>query len=147
MINEETMGKLIKKLLDELSELGYQCDVNVNEILTYLNAETPYQDLSPEVIMKNELLILHELAEICELKKMGLKITRDVIIKHHDKVYEAHLKATEVEFEMAKLKKQLNHIKMRLRDVKNWCEDPQLPHELKPRCKELFEYYAKEFNL
>lgn len=60
-------------------------------------------------------------------------------MKHHDPVYEAHLKAAEVELEIAIGLKDYGHIKHRLAHIKNWCEDPLLPKRLRHRCLRLYE--------
>ena len=141
MVDRDHVGELLGKVLEKLRAAGYECNVDLDELLLYLNAETPYPDIPLEDIIGNELLLAHEVVEVCELKRMGLKVTRDVIVKHHDKVYEAHLKAAEIEFKLAEMMGRKDHIKARLRDVEDWCEDPLLPSHLKPECLELLNKY------
>jgi hypothetical protein len=60
-----------------LLKYGIQCNVSFEELLTYLEAPS-YEDdtIKLNEILSDELLFLHEVAEICFLKKMGYTITK-----------------------------------------------------------------------
>jgi len=128
----------LKKAKEILENYGHVCDVSAEDLNRYFEADTLYDDISLDEVLQDLLLVIHEILEIDEIKRMGLKITKDVIIKHHEEVDEAHLKAAEVELEIAKNIGDREHLKKRLGHVKVWCEDPLLPHRLKKRCKELY---------
>lgn len=54
--------------------------------------------------------MVHEVVEIAELKRMGLEI-KDVIVKNVEQVCEAHLRAIEVEMEIAGVMGDDEHIR------------------------------------
>ncbi len=45
--------------------------------------------------------MVHELVEIDEVRRMGLRITKDVIVRNMVRTNDAHLKAARVEFDHA----------------------------------------------
>jgi hypothetical protein len=126
-----------KKAKEILESYGYICDVSAEDLVKYFQTDTFYDDLSLDEVLQNQLLVIHEIVEIDEIKRMGLKITKDVIIKNYEKICEAHLKAAEIELEIAKDIGDYEHIKNRLRNIKDWCEDPLEPPQFKNRCEEL----------
>ncbi len=138
MSNKSKSDKFVVAL-NLLLSIGYKCDISLDELKIYLSADTFYQDLLREEILENVYLLAHEIVEVCEIKRMGLVIDKDVIIKHHRDVYKAHLKAAELELELAKLRDDWSYISRRLKDVEEWCKDPLLPEELIDECKRLYE--------
>ena len=68
---------------------------------------------------------------------MGLKITKDLIIKNPEKIERAHLKAAEVEFEIAEKLGDHNHLEKRLKHVKAWYNDPIILLEYKEKYGDL----------
>jgi hypothetical protein len=114
-------------------------DVSAREFRAWLEADTPWPDMSLDTLLSRPLLVAHELVEIDTVKKMGLRITKSVIVDNPDMVYEAHLKAFEVELLLAKRRRNWSHIGERIEDVQNWIDDPLLPQKLKPKCRALRE--------
>ena len=76
--------KKLEKLLREISrKYSIPCRVDADELLVYLNAESYEEDTtSIDEILGNELLLFHELVEICILKSMGYRITPFISKKH-----------------------------------------------------------------
>lgn len=64
---------------------------------------------------------------------MGLRMTKDVIVKNPLPIAVAHLRAAEVEFRVAYDLEDVNHLKGRVADAKAWCGDPVLTPALKRR--------------
>ena len=128
----------IKNAKEILEKYGYICDVSVEDLKKYFEADTIYSDIRLDEVLKHPLLLIHEIVEINEVKRMGLKLTKDVIIKNHEVVDEAHLTAAEIELEIAKEIGDYKHIKYRLKHVRSWCEDPLVLPKLKDRYKELY---------
>lgn len=116
---------------------GFPCEVSLKDLDDWFNAQTANPDASQDEVFSEPLLVAHEIVEVTEVKRMGLSITKDVILKNPDRVYEAHLSAFEVELELAKDTHNRGHIQARLKDVRSWCEDPFLPSRLKARCRML----------
>lgn len=88
--------------------------------------------------------MVHELVEINELKKMGRTIDKRVIVDSPKTViYDAHLTAMETELDYALYKKDYFWVKIRLKQHKESVldNDPNLPEEMRPRAKTLFEKF------
>ena len=136
----EEIKQIVEHGCKILMNYGYKCNVSAEELVTYFEADTYEEDLiTLDDVLKNQLLVIHELVEITELKKRGLKITKDVIVKNYELVYEAHLIATEIELEIASLNGNIGHIKNRLLHIQSWLEGPNLPKHLFKKCKQLLE--------
>ncbi len=133
---KEKFGQMLRKL-------NVDGEVTWDELDTYLHAYT-YEDdqYSVEDIFENEILLLHEIFEILCLKKKGLKITRDVIIKNRKDVYECHLNAIDKELNMALRELRRAWIKKRVDDLMSYLSDPCLPEELRDNVKNLILKYA-----
>jgi hypothetical protein len=87
-------------------------------------------------VLGNEFLMVHEVAEISELKKMGRTINRKAIVDSPKTViYRAHFDAMELELDYALSKKKHLWIETRLRQHRKSVleDDPNLPEELRPR--------------
>ncbi|MFQ6089265.1 MAG: hypothetical protein ACE5K0_10240 [Candidatus Methanofastidiosia archaeon] len=128
----------LEKAKETLREYGYICDVSVKDLIGYLSADTYDETLSIDDILKKHLLVIHELVEIDEIKEMGLRITKDVIIKNYERIYKAHLKAVEVELEIAKDIGEFKHIEEKIGWIISWLEDPRLPPELRYKCERIY---------
>jgi len=58
--------------VEKLSEKhGYKLPANVSaeDLIKYFEAETPYTDISSTEVLKEPLLVVHELVELSEAKK------------------------------------------------------------------------------
>jgi hypothetical protein len=126
-----------------LLKYGIRCKVSLEELLTYLEAPS-YEDdtIKLKEILGDELLLLHEVAEICFLKKMGYTITSNIIVEAYPQTYKAHLKALEIELETAKKLERYDWITRRCEDLKSYLEDPNLPSRLNALVFELISRYC-----
>jgi ribosomal protein S18 acetylase RimI-like enzyme len=117
---------------------GYEHDVAVEDLQTYARADTLYPSaISWEEIVANPLIMAHEVVEIAELKRMGLEITPDVIVRNVDEVYRAHLVAGEVEVAIALATGDVAHLRQRSKAVQSWIDDPLVPPTLRERYQAL----------
>jgi len=122
-----------------LARYGYEYSVAAEDLRAYAQADTLYPSaISWDEILGNRLIVVHEVVEIAELKRMGLEITRDVIVRNLERVYEAHLKAAEIEMAIAESMGNYMHIRDRLKAVQDWIEDPLVPPGLRGRYEELY---------
>ncbi len=140
--------KQIKTARKALSSIGYLAkEVSAQEFYDYLTGETFSGDTTTlKDVLGNEYLLIHELVEINELKKMALPINKRVIVDLPKIViYDAHLTAIETELDYALHKKDCFWIKVRLRQHKESIldNDPNLPKEMRPRAERLFEKFRK----
>jgi len=86
--------------------------------------------------------MMHEIVEICELKKMKIPIDKDTVIKYHPIVYGAHLTAAEWELKYALENKDFKWIRKRLKHAREWLNDELLPKQLLPKCKSLIDKFS-----
>ncbi|MEM3698213.1 MAG: hypothetical protein QXQ94_12110 [Candidatus Bathyarchaeia archaeon] len=128
-----------------LISIGYVVKVSAQEFYDYMTGEIFFEDTTTlEDVLGNEYLLVHELVEINELKKMGLTIDKRVIVDSPKTViYDAHLTAMETELKYALHKKDYFWVKIRLRQHKESVleDDPNLPEEMRPRAETIFKKF------
>lgn len=129
-----------------LSQHGITCSVSLGDLKDYFEADTPYPDSSLDEVLSNRFLVVHELVEIDEVKRMGLQITKDVIVKHLNEVDDAHLKATRIELMLAAEQRDIEHLKSRYQDIQRWSVDPTVTEENKRLYVELAEDTARTIS-
>ena len=119
---------------------GYDHDISAEDLLTYAEADTFYPSaISWDEILKDRSMVVHEIVEIAELKRMGLEITGDVIVRNLEEIYEAHLRATEVEMGIALEIGDHGHVRSRLQAVEDWIGDPLMPSRLQAEYDDLYD--------
>ena len=118
---------------------SYDHDISAEDLLTYAEADTFYPSaISRDENLKDRLIVVHEVVEIAELKRMGLEITGDVIVRNLEEIYEAHLRATEVEMAIALEIGDLGHVRGRLEALQDWIGDPLIPSRLRAEYDDLY---------
>ncbi len=138
----------IRKAREALRQFGYSAvDVSAEEFYDYMTGEIFSEDPTTlQDVLNNEYTMIHELVEISELKKIGRKIDKHVIMETPKiPFYTAHLNAMETELKYALYKQDTYWAKIRLRQHKESVldDDPNLPEELRPRAEEIYEKYRK----
>jgi hypothetical protein len=138
----------IKAARKALRSIGYVAkEVSAQEFYDYMTGEIFSEDTTTlDDVLGSEYLMVHELVEISELKKMGRTIDRRVIVESPKTViYEAHLTAMECELGYALHKRDRFWVKIRLRHHKESVlnDDPNLPREMRPRAEAIFEQFRK----
>jgi hypothetical protein len=138
----------IKKAKDALKQFGYDSvDVSAREFYDYMTGEIFSDDPTTlRDVLGNEYIMIHELVEIGELKKIGRKIDKRVIMETPKiPFYTTHFSAMETELKYALYKGDTYWAKIRLRQHKESVldDDPNLPEELRPRAEELYEKYRR----
>ncbi len=122
-------------------------EVTAQEFHDYMTGEIFSEDSTTlDDVLGSEYLMVHELVEINELRKMARTIDKRVIVDSPKTViYDAHLTAMETELEYALHKKDYFWVKIRLRHHKESVldDDPNLPEEMRPRAEALFERFRK----
>jgi hypothetical protein len=131
-----------------LKQLYYQSEhVSAKEFYDYMTGEIYTEDRTIlHDVLGNEFLIIYELVEMSELKKMGREINKRAIMEApKTMIYTAHFTAMEQELNYAPLKKDTFYAKIRLRQHKESVldDDPNLPEELRPKAEEILEKYNK----
>jgi hypothetical protein len=131
-----------------LTSISYSIEeVSAQEFYDYMTGEIFSDDPTTlDDVLGNEYLMVHELVEMNELKKMGRTIDKRVIIDSPKTViYDAHLTAMETELRYAFNKKDYYWVKIRLRHHKESVldDDPNLPEEMRPRAEELFRTFSE----
>lgn len=105
---------------------GYPCEVRARDLVRWLRTDTPYPNPSDDEVIRSPYFLAHELIEIREVQRMGLRLTKDVIVKHMTRINDAHLVAARAEFDVAFAAGAWGHLRSRLPDVRGWCRDPLL---------------------
>jgi len=122
-------------------------EVSAQEFYDYMTGEIFSEDTTTlDDVLGNEYLMVHELVEINELKKMGRTIDKRVIVESPKTViYDAHLTAMQTELNYALYKRDYFWVKIRLRQYKESIldNDPNLPEEMRPRAEKLFEKFRR----
>ncbi len=140
------MSQLEEKLREGrelLDSHGHKCDVSPADFDAWFQADTPYPDISMDEVLLNPMLVVHELVEIDEVKRLGLALTKDVIVSNLGLVDRAHLKAAEVEIKIAAALKNVNHLVERIKDVRAWSRDPLTEPEMRRRYAHLAEEMSR----
>ncbi len=145
-IFKEINGK-IKRAREALKLINYVAeDVSAQEFHDYMAGEIFSEDTTTlQDVLGNEFLMVHELSEMSELKKMGRTIDKRVIVDSpRTVIYEAHFKAMELELQYAMFKKDYFWVKVRLKQHKETVleDDPNLPEPLRPRGEEIFHKFS-----
>jgi hypothetical protein len=138
----------ISKARAALKEFGYYpVDVSAKEFFDYMTGPIFSDDPTTlRDVLGNEYIMIHELVEISELKKMGARINNRVIVDSpRTMIYAAHLTAMETELKYALYRRDTFWAKVRLRHHKESVvdDDPNLPEELRPRAEEIYEKYCR----
>ena len=117
--------------------------VSWDDLLIYLSAYT-YKDDKYRIddILGNDYLLLHEIYEISCLKREGLRIDRNVIIKNREAVYQCHLRAMDFEIGRACEEGKIEHVRRRIKDLKSYLIDPYLPENLRNEVKKIIEKHG-----
>ena len=145
MLNE--INAKIKKTKRAVEQIDYVAeDVSAKEFYDYMTGEIFSEDTTTlKDVLGNEFLMVHELSEMSELKKMGRKIDKRIIVDSPKTViYEAHFKAMELELQYALFKKDYFWVKVRLKQHKESVleDDPNLPESLRQRGEEIFHKFS-----
>ncbi len=137
----------IKEAISKLKEIGYKSQqISPKEFYDYMTGETPTGDTITILdVLDNEYLMIHEVVEISELKKLGIPINKQtVMMTFPDPSYYTHYTATEYELDYALSKGDCDWLRFRMKHVKSWLEDEDLPQHLIPRYKALMKKFSKD---
>lgn len=137
----------IRKAKKSLKKLDYVAkNISIREFYDYMTGEIFSEDATTlKDVLGNEFLMIHELSEMSELKKMGRTIDKRVIVdSSKTEIYKAHFKAMELELEYALFKKDYFWVKFRLKQHKESVleNDPNLPESLRPKGEEIFRKFS-----
>jgi len=121
-----------------LRHIDVEVEVSSADLVRWFAAETPYPDLSLAAVLRRPLLVVHELVEIDVVKRMGLRLTARVILENMKAVDAAHLRAAEVEMDLAVALGKWAHLRYRLPHMRGWCEDPLVTPSLRSRYRRLY---------
>ncbi len=142
---QKRIAEKLKETLKTLKELGYKSlQLSPREFYDYLTGETPTGDTITIVdVLGNDFLMIHEVVEMSELKKIGIPINKNTVMMFHPEVYGAHYTATEHELNFALSKKEFDWLRVRIGHAKSWLEDDSMPQHLVPRCKAIIKRFSK----
>jgi len=93
-------------------------------------------------VLGSDILMLHEVAEICALKFMGYSIDENTIVKAYPDTYRAHLEAMRIELREASEEGLNEWVRARCRDLQTYLEDPYLLKSLEGAVRNLIEEFC-----
>lgn len=109
-----------------LARHGFPQRATADALRAWLRTDTPYPNPDPADLLRVPFLVVHEIVEIDEAKRKGLRITKDVIVRHMEAINDAHRVAAEVELRIAASEGDLAYVASRAEDLRVWCDDPLL---------------------
>ncbi|MBE0519025.1 MAG: hypothetical protein IH630_07380 [Thermoplasmata archaeon] len=121
-----------------LEDNGYDCTTTAADLRQWFEADTPFdENFGLDEVLRYPLLVVHELVEIENVKRMGLSLTKDVIVTNLEKIDDAHLIATEAELKIAIALRDVRHIRDRLENIRMWIEDDTVTPENKEKYRRM----------
>ena len=126
MVSMDVVRAAVDNARQLLRDCGIDVDVTADQLWDWFETDLPVPDIELGDVVVNPLLVVHELVEIDEVLKMGLTITKDVIIRNPEKVDDAHLKAARVELAVAEAISATEHIRELTKAIEKWCVDKAL---------------------
>lgn len=102
--------------------------VKVDENMARSQTVPSYDELHIEIVGK--------------LKKTGIPLNTQTVMKYHPDVYWVHFTATDIELNYAVSKKDDDWVKARINLAPSWLEDDMMPKHLVPRCRALMEKFS-----
>jgi len=147
-VGDEAMFSKIETGITEatriLEQLSYETEqISPKEFYDYMTGETPTGDvITLHDVLENEFLMVHEVVEMCELKKEGTPINRQTVMNLYPRTYEIHFTAMGYELTYALYKKDFRWIRRRLSLFKDWFDDPNLPKRLIPKYKAMLRKFS-----
>ncbi len=122
-----------------LESLGKRCNVSPDELIAWFETDTQYPDITLGEVLRSPWLVIHEIVEVDEVKRKGLTIAKNTILRNPAIVDEAHFTAAVVELRAAIDGKDSAYLRARIEDVRRWAKDPLVPPEMKKRYQSLAE--------
>lgn len=138
MVTNSEVDRAVREARQLMRDHGYDCTTTADDLRRWFEADTPFdENFGLDEVLRFPLLVIHELVEIQNVKRMGLSLTKDVIIANLEMVDNAHLIATEVELKMAIATRDVNHIRDRLENIRMWSEDNTVTPENKEKYRRM----------
>jgi len=138
------VNRAVEEAKQLLRDHGYDCNTTAEDLVRWFKADTPFdENFGLDEVLKEPLIVVHELVEIENVKKMGLALKKDVIVKNLEKVDDAHMIATEVELRLAASMKDVKHLRGRLENIRMWSEDDTVTPENKKKYRLMYSETLK----
>jgi hypothetical protein len=128
--------------LDETGQQSTEC--NASEFYDYLTGETFTGDKTTlSDILGSVYYVVHEVVEIGELKRAGLRIgKRTVVTAPRELIYAAHFRALEVELEEALRRGDVGWVRSRVTNhFRNLTGDEFMPESMRGEAESLYERF------
>lgn len=144
MARSSEVNRAVEQARQLLRDHGYDCNTTAGDLVRWFEADTPFdENFGLDEVLKEPLIVVHELVEIENVKKMGLAMEKDVIVKNLEKVDDAHMIATEVELRLAASMKDVKHLRDRLENIRMWSEDDTVTPENKRKYRLMYSETLK----
>ncbi len=134
MAQASDVDRAVKDAKQLLRGIDYDTPTTAEDLQRWFEADTPFdENFGLSDVLMHPLLVVHELVEIENVKRMGLALTKDVIVNNLEKVDDAHLIATEVELRVAASIGDVKHLRSRLENIRMWIDDDTVTPENKKK--------------
>ena len=137
MVSKSEIEAAICRAKELMTDAGIDSDVTYDDLVEWFESEVPVPDIEIGDVVLDPLLLVHELVEINEILKMGLKLSQGTLSKNKDKIWAAHLKAIATEMLVARRTRAFEHMRSRLGDIERCCLDSAVPANLKAGYREV----------
>lgn len=118
----------------------------MKELAIWLTAPTIYPEEPIKGQVEEDAILLHEIIELCEAKKLGVRPSHDVFIQYKREVEIAHFMSLKIELPIAVRMRWRNFLKFYINNMKVYLEDPDTPLDLKERYRRLLKEYERSFE-
>jgi hypothetical protein len=137
-MDEGAVARAVVDAKQLLSEHGYECQATAEDLILWFQTDTPYdEDVGLDKVIAIPLIVVHELVEIDNVKRMGIALTKNAIVDNIEKVDDAHLKAAKTELQIAASVGDAKHLRWRLEHIRMWSEDPSVTPSNREKYKAL----------
>jgi len=138
MVRSPEVDQAVGEAKQLLRDHGYDCNTTAEDLVRWFEADTPFDEgFGLDEVLKDRLILVHELVEIENVKEKGIALTRDVIVKNLENVDDAHMIATEIELSLAASMKDVEHLRDRLENIRMWSEDDTVTPENKEKYRRM----------
>jgi len=134
----------LKYFINLLKKYNYDCKLTVNDIEIWFSAPTLYFNVVPKIEL--DALLLHEIIELCEVKKMKIPLTHDIFIKYPIEIELAHALSLKVQLPIAIDFKWRKFIKTYIELIEEYLNE-DLPEHIKNIYYKILDEYRKALRL
>ncbi len=110
-MTQRDIERAIRRASAILRQRGYTSGATAADLQAWFEAPTVFPDtIGLDEVLRDNLLLIRELVEITEAKRLGVGITEDVFFRHHAEIERCHRRAMKVELALARESGDFEHL-------------------------------------